>query len=395
MKWLAGLPPAYRVTVLAAVAVLAAAGFDVARGLFVAGTPQALEEKDFANYWMAARLALEGRALDLFGPQEVYFAHLTATFGEGYGWHNWSYPPHALPILWPLGLIGYEAAAVLFLVATGLLFLWALRAFAGRGLLPLVAAGPFAAHTVWTVQNGFLTAGLALGALALRDRRPVAAGLLLGLLTIKPQLGLLFPLLLVAERRWSMIASAAATALALAGLSAALFGMEAWRGYLAEVLPYQNHVMRALEGPFLAMNPSVYGMLRNWGVDPDRAMTLHLALAAPVALLAAASFFVVKDGRDRTIVLLVATFLITPYAQSYDLGLLAGALALLATRPASGRLRQGVLAAAMLLPLLMTPLGGLGIPLAPPLLLAVLALAMADARPGIVLSPDRRGRASS
>ena len=37
------------------------------------------------------------------------------------------------------------------------------------------------------------------------DRRPVAAGVLIGLLTLKPQLGILFPVMLIASARWRVL----------------------------------------------------------------------------------------------------------------------------------------------------------------------------------------------
>ena len=52
-------------------------------------------------------------------------------------------------------------------------------------------------------QNGFLTAALIGGALGLLERRPALAGICLGLLTYKPQFGLLFPFVLIADRRWT------------------------------------------------------------------------------------------------------------------------------------------------------------------------------------------------
>lgn len=48
-------------------------------------------------------------------------------------------------------------------------------------------------------QNGFLSAGLFGGALVLLERRPVLAGALFGLLTYKPHLGLLVPIVLIAD----------------------------------------------------------------------------------------------------------------------------------------------------------------------------------------------------
>ena len=51
-------------------------------------------------------------------------------------------------------------------------------------------------------QNGFLTAALIGGTLYLMPVRPVLAGICLGLLTYKPQYGLLFPIVLVAAGHW-------------------------------------------------------------------------------------------------------------------------------------------------------------------------------------------------
>jgi arabinofuranan 3-O-arabinosyltransferase len=53
----------------------------------------------------------------------------------------------------------------------------------------------------------------------LLERHPALAGICLGLLTYKPQFGLLFPIVLIADRRWLTIAVAALVALLLAALS--------------------------------------------------------------------------------------------------------------------------------------------------------------------------------
>ena len=384
MKRFAGLASLDRVVALSSLGMCVLLILPLLKALVTEGVPDDLADKDFSNYWIAGRLVLEGRTADLFGPQPIYFAHLQHAFGDDYGWHNWSYPPHMLLVLWPLGFFGYEAALLVFLAATGALFLWALRAFAGsRNIMALVAAGPFAAHNLWVAQNGFLTAGLGLGALALRERRPVLAGVLLGLLTVKPQLGILFPFLLLAERRWVVLASATATASVLVAASVVLFGVSAWTGYVQDVVPYQAFVMREMEGSFLAMMPSVFGMLRNWHVGPDLALTLHLAAALPAALLAIAAFFTLQGARERSAVLLVATFLVTPYALTYDLGLFVLGVALIAGtgRPGEphGKFPVLLIALAMLLPAIMTPLGEFKLSIAPAIVMAMLALALNQA----------------
>lgn len=384
MRFFSELAPPYRIVAITAPALLVIHIATLVWALIDPGTPASVADKDFANYWMAGQLIREGRVMDLFGPHPAYFAHLTDAFGADFPWHNWSYPPHYLLLVWPLGFFTYEVAMVVFLAATGGLFLIVLRILAREaGPMVWVAAGPFVAHNFWVAQNGYVSASLGLGALALRERRPVLAGILLGFLTVKPQLGLLFPFLLVAERRWSMIASAALTTVALVAASVAVFGVEAWEGYFDEVVPYQAYVMRALEGTFLAMMPAFYGALRNWTVTPDLALTLHLLVAVPVALVTIVAFFRVADARYRTALLVLGTFVVTPYALSYDLGLLVPALALLAGNGTAGwpedRHRIALLAVAMLLPVVMMPLGEMYLSLAPFVLLAVYAIALSEA----------------
>lgn len=384
MRFFSELAPPYRIVAITAPALLVIHIATLVWALIDPGTPASVADKDFANYWMAGQLIREGRVMDLFGPHPAYFAHLTDAFGADFPWHNWSYPPHYLLLVWPLGFFTYEVAMVVFLAATGGLFLIVLRILAREaGPMVWVAAGPFVAHNFWVAQNGYISASLGLGALALRERRPVLAGILLGLLTVKPQLGLLFPFLLVAERRWSMIASAALTTVALIAASVAVFGVETWEGYFDEVVPYQAYVMRALEGTFLAMMPAFYGALRNWTVAPDLALTLHLLVAVPVALVTIVAFFRVADARYRTALLVLGTFVVTPYALSYDLGLLLPALALLAGNGTAGwpedRHRIALLAVAMLLPVVMMPLGEMYLSLAPFVLLAVYAIALSEA----------------
>ena len=81
-------------------------------------------------------------------------------------------------------------------------------------------------------QNGFLTASLIGGALYLMPMRPVLSGICLGLLSYKPQYGLLFPLVQIAASQWTVFATAAFVAVALAALSWLAFGTESWQAFL-------------------------------------------------------------------------------------------------------------------------------------------------------------------
>lgn len=352
--------------------------------------PPSLADKDFANYWIAARLVLSGGVEDLFGDHSVYFAHMLAAFGPDYPWHNWSYPPHYLLFVWPLGLFGYVPAMVLFLGLTLALYLAAARSLRLRADIgTAVMLAPFVLMNFWAAQNGFLTGAMMIGALALRHERPVLAGVLAGCLTVKPQLGLLLPVLFLIEGRWRVIAAAAVTGLALAALSASLFGVQSWAGYIQNTLPYQSEVMRHGTGVFLWMMPSVFGSLRSLSPagDSGTALAAHLAFALPVLLLAIFALVRSADPFHRTAIAVLATMLVTPYWLAYDFGAAAAVLAALkalaplpgAAQPAGRATGDAILAAAALTPMLAIPLGAVSAPVLPLVLLAAFLVVLARA----------------
>ncbi|MDB5713518.1 MAG: hypothetical protein JWO15_915 [Sphingomonadales bacterium] len=343
-----------------------------------AGISPALADKDFANYWVAAHLAADGKVAVIFGPHPRYFAHMVAAMGPGFPWHNWSYPPHYLLIIMPLALVGYKTGMVLFLAVTGTLFFTGLNALMGRrDNLALLAVAPFLIINLWSVQNGFLTSGLILWFLALRDKRPVLAGICLGAMTIKPQLGVLLLLLPLIERRWLVLLTAAMTTAALVLASTWAFGSGAWVGFVREILPDQADVMANYVGAWLTMAPSTFAGARLLGLASSTALLVHMVVALPTLILTV--FCIVRRPAQRNIILPVAIFLIVPYTMNYDLGIVGAAIALfIRQQEAAGRriphLQQAILALGMLSPILTMVVGLLGFSIAPLILLAVLAV---------------------
>ena len=96
-------------------------------------------------------------------------------------------------------------------------YLAVMRAIVGRPFgLVLAVAFPVVLNNALVGQNGFLTAALIGGTLYLMPVRPVLAGICLGLLSYKPQYGLLFPLVLIAASQWTVFFTAAVVAVAMA-----------------------------------------------------------------------------------------------------------------------------------------------------------------------------------
>lgn len=326
--------------------------------------------RDFANYWLASKLWLDGDVLDLFRGQDIYFRQALDTYGGNFTWHNWSYPPHFLFFTLPLALAPLPVSIVAFELVSLAAFLHAAWV-ASRRLDRLTTAllVPFVLCNIIFAQNGFLTAALMLYGLSLRSSMPIIAGLAFGLLTIKPQLGILVPFLLMAERRWLVIISAAVTTFTVIALSAAVFGIEAWKGYIEHNIPYQTHVMRELGGTFVEMMPSVYGALRTYGLTADPAMTVHGIVAIAAVLFFVWTLMALRRSEARAFSLVIATFMITPYSLTYDLGALVVLAALFVSPVNEGqnrevRLNLGFVPVCML-PIAAQPLAAQGILLAP------------------------------
>ncbi len=85
---------------------------------------------------------------------------------------------------------------------------------------------------------------------------------MLGLLSVKPQLILLMPLVLMLSGRWRCLAFAALTTMAMAALTTLLYGPAIWRDYLVEAVPFQNIVMTQGIGLMLGMMPTARSSTR-------------------------------------------------------------------------------------------------------------------------------------
>lgn len=368
---------------------------DLLAALWAPGTSPVVTDRDFANYWMAGQLAIQGEHLDLFS-QPSYFPHLQQAFGADYQIRNWSYPPHFLLLLWPLGLLPYEAALVAFLGTTFALYVWAAvefrRTFAAdsdRGVLWLAVA-TYSVMMVVIAQNGFLTASLLLLGLAWMDRRPGLAGLCFAVLTIKPQLGLLLPLLLAFDRRWAVICWAAVLTMVLVAVSVLFFGLESWQAYLTDTLAYQRFVMTDWHGIFLRMMPTVFGGARSLGFPPEVAFALQWPVSVAAVVFVVWALWHETDSLRRAFVVVAGTFLVSPYAFNYDMGALVVVAAILlgSDRAPPGWPSQLAVGMVIGLAAVVMNLGRAGLPIAPILIAGALISVVAGKK-------SRRGLGSA
>jgi hypothetical protein len=167
---------------------------------------------DFVNVWASGSQALNGNpvaAYDVVAHQEAEVAAIGHPFA---GQYPWIYPPVFFFTAAALAFLPFLAAYAAWMALTFSAYVATMRAILGeRAGVLLACAYPGILPNIVAGQNGFLTAALIGGSLVLMERRPVLAGGLLGLLSFKPHLGILFPLVLIAGGQWRALAAAAGT----------------------------------------------------------------------------------------------------------------------------------------------------------------------------------------
>lgn len=354
LPWLDARRASAWLRILAGMSVLAVAGWlALSRGgLDPTGKPLGT---DFVSYWTAARMVLTGAPAAAVYDQALHAALQTATFGgKDVGYAPFPYPPSFLLICLPLGSLPYLGALAAWMAGTGYAYWRVARAWLGQatGLALPVLAFPAVLINLGHGQNGFLTAALFGGGALLLGRRDVVAGLLLGSLAFKPHLGLLIPVALLASRNWRAFAGAATSSLLLTGLSAAAFGLDAWRAYPAQVEMMRAIVEQGVLDP--AKLQSAFGALRQLGAPLAPAYGLQALFA--LAAAAAVAMFAWRRPRSHALgpVLISATLLVSPYLLDYDLVLAAIPLAWLFAQGRDGGFlpwEKAVLLAAFVLPL--------------------------------------------
>jgi len=291
---------------------------------------------DFLQYWSAGWLVLQGQVAGVY-QAEVIQAVMTNISAAPRRMLPLVYPPHALFLFTPFALLPYYAGFLAFTAAGLMALLGAVGMVLRHRVYGLAAAG---CGLVWLCclygQTGLFIAALNGLGFVLLQRWPVAAGGVVALLTIKPHVGLLWPLVLLLERRWKVLASTIASLAIMVALCMALFGQSIW-GQFFDAL---GVISGSVETHLLAWQHqcSLYALLRVMDVGHLPALASQLALAGVVVMLFVVSWRRTNGNPVWQLALFgSATLLLSPYAHNYDMVLLIWPVLALLTLPATGR----------------------------------------------------------
>ena len=296
-----------------------------------------LKGTDFLHFYTSGSLALQGRGdllyemraqsllaqklvpeaagssyVPLYGPQVSLFFAPFATLSYGWALTAWL----ALNVL----IYGLCCYAVWKMCAN-------LQSERWTVLILAIAFPGFFHLLAWGQTSGLALACFTLAYLALQRDRPLIAGLAIGFLIFKPQLGLAAAVIFLLAREWKVVAGAVIAAVAQLVAGWLHYGTQIMQDYLRALMhlrdvlplleprPYQMHSLR-----------SFWSLLLPW---PGVAFGFYVATALVVLAIAVRCWRSKAPAEIRFSALLFATVLVAPHLTVYDLAILAPAFLLL------------------------------------------------------------------
>jgi alpha-1,2-mannosyltransferase len=286
---------------------------------------------DFVSFWTVSSALMHGNDRAIYSPDALAALEQAVLPRENLDFYAWQYPPIALLLVYPLAFFPYLWSLAAWLAVGAACYLTVLWRILPQPLtLWAGLAFPAVLLTVTHGQNSLLTAGLFGWGLLLLARRPIAAGVVMGLLSFKPQLCLLLPVALLAGGHWRTIVAATLTSLGLAAVTVILFGVEIWSDFLNSVQLSRGILDQGLV-PYYKMQ-SVFAAFRLLGGPSMFGYSLQALVAVSVASMVAWVWKRPTDSNTKYAALMIATPLATPFCLDYDLMLVAPAIAWLARR---------------------------------------------------------------
>ena len=286
---------------------------------------------DFMAFHVAGTIALEEGGAAAYDPARQYAEHQDVLASEAPSYWPFLYPPSFLIIAMGLAALPYLAGWLLWMGSTLAIYAGAMQRLQPGGFALLLAlAFPPVYTNFLHGQNGFLIAAFfALAASAFSSGRLLLAGALLGLISIKPQYGLLVPVALAAAGQWRAFAAAAITVSVLIVLPSGMFGLNVWPAFFETMSLARHDIVEAGAIGFEKIQ-SAFAQARILGLPTGAAYALQ---ALVVIALAATLFRLWRGAASNSVkfaALIIASVAATPYAVDYDLVVLAPAIALLA-----------------------------------------------------------------
>ena len=296
-----------------------------------------LKGTDFLHFYTLGSLAVSHRGSDLYDfKAQTALAAQRVPDAAGIRYLP-LYPPQVSILFSGLSHLPYGWALIVWWACSALLYglcihaVWKncpnLREFGWTVAVLSFAYPPFFHLIAWGQTSALALVCFTGAFFLLRERRYFSAGLVLGCLIFKPQLGLAVAIVFVAAGAWKTVCGAILSAGAQLAAGYLFFGWEPFRSWLRTLahvptlLPwfeprlYHTHCLRTFWSMLVPWDGLAFGLY---------------AISAAVALAWTIAIWNSREAISfRYAALLLATVLVSPHLTVYDLVILAPAILLL------------------------------------------------------------------
>lgn len=231
------------------------------------------------------------------------------------------YPPYALFLFIPLGLMPYYWSFCLWLTGGLLLYTLSIYSiFRNRTILGLAIGCTGVYLNLYWGQNAFITTALILGFIYYMDRSALLAGIFLGLLFYKPQFAVFCLIAVIANRNWRCLAATLSVLGVLVAGSLLAWGPSLWISYYSLAREFAELSLLSGWAKTAAVQPTVYSFLRLTRFDTRIALVLQYANSLAMVIVT----YIVWQRRTKgeflpVIILGFCILLGLPYYIQYDM----------------------------------------------------------------------------
>lgn len=253
------------------------------------------------------------------------------------------YPPQGLIFLSVLGFFSYYGAFILWYCVPLAMLLICLRTEYIKDVLEnlsfcpiLIILFPFLMVAFLAGQNGMLWEAVMIMVLMWRNTKPLLAGCMLALFSIKPHLGIFIPLLLLFEQNWKVLITAIVVTLAMAALSTLIWGMDLWNYYI-RLLQTFAQIEKITPQEYILPGANPFMAFRMIGLGTGVAFALQLVTSLTALIFAWQGFKHCKTDAQRIFLICTGGLLFSTYSYIYDDIMLALPCMILYARASQGK----------------------------------------------------------
>lgn len=274
---------------------------------------------DYIAFWPAGRLVLEGHYYNIYNIDSIIEVQRTVIPNlEALIMHV--HPPFFLFFTVPLAYFNFYTSCFIWIILTSGFYAFICWKIAPHryALIFSLFFPPFMISFEMVQTGAICTVFLASAFLIFGEKKAQWAGLCLALLIIKPHLGVLIPIALLASRQWKMIISASVWALLLFFVTIMIFDFKLWLSCL-KIIQYFGKLYLGSSNYDILHYQSFFGFLQFVKVSNSLALGIQFIIGACVF------FLIIYVWRSKEFcyqsqvgILVAGIFMFSPYIMMYD-----------------------------------------------------------------------------